>query len=86
MDRREAWHYVMQWAKGELEFVPLTEKLEALGGYNPEEWQGLFRDLFDLSEDDNVLESIAKVEEAMRAHGIILEDPSANSRQTSGES
>ena len=76
----------MQWAKGKLEFVPLTEKFEALWGYNPEEWQGLFRDLFNLSEDDNVLESIAKVEEAMQAHGIILEDPSANSQQTSGES
>jgi hypothetical protein len=61
--------------------------LEALGSYNPEEWQGLFRDLFDLSEDDNVLGSITKMEKAMRAHGIILEDPSANtSRQTSGES
>ena len=52
LDRREAWHYVMQWAKGELEFVVLIEKLQELGGYNPAEWQVLFRDLFDLSEDD----------------------------------
>jgi hypothetical protein len=77
----------MQWVKGEPEFVPLTEKLEALGSYNPEEWQGLFRDLFDLLEDNNMLGSITKVEKAMWAHGIILEDPSANtSQQTSGES
>ena len=86
LDRCEAWHYVMQWAKGELEFVALTKKLEGLGGYNLADWQVLFRDLFDLSEDDNVLGSIAKVEEAMWAHGIFLANPSANtSQQISGE-
>ena len=76
----------MQWAKGELEFVMLIEKLQELGGYNLAEWQVLFRDLFDLSEDDNVLGSIAKVEEAMWAHGMFLVNPSANtSPETSGE-
>ncbi|KAG6381505.1 hypothetical protein JVT61DRAFT_88 [Boletus reticuloceps] len=75
MDKVEAWQYVMKWAKNEIDFIPLTEKLAELGGYNYEDWRPLFTDLFTLGEDDNVLGSIERVENAMKACGISLTGP-----------
>ena len=52
MDDPQVWHYVMQWAKGEIKFIPLTQKLAEIGQYKHEDWKSLFNQLFNHSEDD----------------------------------
>lgn len=79
MDRIEAWRYVMQWAKNEIEFIPLTQKLAEIGNYKHEDWKPLFDQLFTHSEEDDVLGATATVETAMRARGLSFPtDPSVD--------
>jgi hypothetical protein len=72
MDDPQASHYVMQWVKGEIEFIPLSQKLAEIGHYKHEDWKSLFDQLFNHSEDDDTVGAIATVQTAMRAHGLIL--------------
>ncbi|KAG6370438.1 hypothetical protein JVT61DRAFT_12053 [Boletus reticuloceps] len=64
----------MQWAKGETEFISLTEKLEALRGYNPKDWNNIFHKVLNHSEDNDTLGTVTAVDNAMQAHGISVVD------------
>jgi len=72
MDDLQVWCYMMQWAKGEIKFIPLTQKLAEIGHYKHEDWKSLFDELFNHSEDDDVVGAIATVETVMRACGLSL--------------
>ena len=55
----------MEWAKGEIAFTTLEEKLTVLGDYQYSDWSGLFTLLFNHEEEEDVLGAIAAVEAAM---------------------
>ncbi|KAH0828590.1 hypothetical protein J3R83DRAFT_2892 [Lanmaoa asiatica] len=79
MDWIKAWHYVMQWVKNEIKFIPLTQKLGEISNYKHEDWKLLFDQLFTHSEEDDVLGATATVETALRVHGLsFLTDPSGD--------
>ena len=86
MDDPRAWHYVMQWVKAEIEFVPLTQKLAEVGHYKYEDWQPLFVQLFNYSEDDDTVGAIASVQTAMHARGIVLGSEPTDQHPMPGES
>ncbi|KAI9566704.1 hypothetical protein HD554DRAFT_2040077 [Boletus coccyginus] len=72
MDNLQAWYYVMQFMKGEVKFILLTKKLVEIGYYKHEDWKILFNQLFNLSEDNDVMRAIAAIETMMGSHGLSL--------------
>ena len=86
MDDPQVWHYVMQWAKGEIKFIPLTQKLAEIGQYKHEDWKSLFDQLFNHSEDDDIVGVIATVQTTMDAHGLFLGSEPTDQHPIPGES
>ena len=85
MDDPQAWHYVMQWVRGEIEFIPLTQKLTEIGQYKYEDWKSLFNQLFNHSEDNDIVGAITTVQTAMDAHGLFLGSESTDQHSIPGE-
>lgn len=76
----------MQWAKAEIEFVPLTQKLAEIGHYKYEDWKSLFVQLFNHSEDDDIVGAIATVQTAMHARGLFVGSEPTGQHLMPGES
>ena len=70
MSQLEAWRYVMQWAKGEIAFTTLKERLTQLGDYKYLDWSNLFTLLFNHKEEEDILRAILAVEATMVEHDL----------------
>lgn len=73
----------MQWAKGEIAFTTLEERLTQLSDYKSSDWSNLFTLLFNHEEEEDVLGAILAVEVAMVERDLVF---TANLHTVPGES